>query len=154
MNIRQDGVENRDKVYLSKTFIHQEGWLQKRIRPEDNYWWKKRIVSWPLRFLWQDASNVWAPYKAIFSIFLKNIFRLPEFNSYTSTVNIVKPCGIIFFKIFPNNWKGFSFRVVSRISLLTPLFYHSLYYCCRASAGSRPYSWAIWDFWFNGSMVA
>ena len=25
--------------------------------------------------------------------------------------------------------------------------------CCRASAGSRPYSWAIWDFSFNGSMV-
>ena len=22
-------------------------------------------------------------------------------------------------------------------------------YCCRASAGSRPYSWSIWDFWFN-----
>ena len=25
--------------------------------------------------------------------------------------------------------------------------------CCRASAGSRPYSWSIWDFWFYGSMV-
>ena len=25
--------------------------------------------------------------------------------------------------------------------------------CCRASAGSRPYSWSIWDFWFDGSMV-
>ena len=26
-------------------------------------------------------------------------------------------------------------------------------YCCRASAGSRPYSWSISDFWFDGSMV-
>ena len=26
-------------------------------------------------------------------------------------------------------------------------------FCCRASAGSRPYSWSIWDFWFYGSMV-
>ena len=26
-------------------------------------------------------------------------------------------------------------------------------FCCRASAGGRPYSWAIWDFWFNDSMV-
>ena len=25
--------------------------------------------------------------------------------------------------------------------------------CCGASTGSRPYSWAIWDFWYNGSMV-
>ena len=25
--------------------------------------------------------------------------------------------------------------------------------CCQASAGSKPYSWAIWDFSFNGSMV-
>ena len=25
--------------------------------------------------------------------------------------------------------------------------------CCQALAGSRPYSWAIWDFSFNGSMV-
>ena len=30
--------------------------------------------------------------------------------------------------------------------------------CCRASAGSKPYSWAIWDFssmvpWFHGSVV-
>ena len=28
-----------------------------------------------------------------------------------------------------------------------------LFFCCRASAGSRPYSWSIWDFWFDGSMV-
>ena len=64
-----------------------------------------------------------------FSIFLKTMFRLLELNLYTCTVNIanilVKPCKIIFFKIFPNNWRGFSFRVDSRISLLT-LFYHSL----------------------------
>ena len=25
--------------------------------------------------------------------------------------------------------------------------------CCRTLAGSRPYSWAVWEFWFNGSMV-
>ena len=25
--------------------------------------------------------------------------------------------------------------------------------CCRASAGSRPYSWSIWDFWSDGWMV-
>jgi len=25
--------------------------------------------------------------------------------------------------------------------------------CCRASAGSRSYSWSIWDFWLDGSMV-
>ena len=25
--------------------------------------------------------------------------------------------------------------------------------CCLASAGSRLYSWSIWDFWFDGSMV-
>ena len=27
------------------------------------------------------------------------------------------------------------------------------FHCCRASAGSRPHSWSIWDFWFDGSMV-
>ena len=27
------------------------------------------------------------------------------------------------------------------------------HHCCWASAGSRPYSWAIWDFSFHGSMV-
>ena len=32
-------------------------------------------------------------------------------------------------------------------------FLYSQLHCCRASAGSRPYSWAIWDFSFNGSMV-
>ena len=29
----------------------------------------------------------------------------------------------------------------------------TLFNCCWASAGHRPYSWAIWDFLFNGSMV-
>ena len=27
------------------------------------------------------------------------------------------------------------------------------FYCSQAAAGSRPCSWTIWDFWFNGSMV-
>ena len=29
----------------------------------------------------------------------------------------------------------------------------TLFNCCWASASRRPYSWAIWDFLFNGSMV-
>ena len=29
----------------------------------------------------------------------------------------------------------------------------TLFNCCWASAGRRPYSWAIWEFLFNGSMV-
>ena len=40
-------------------------------------------------------------------------------------------------------WEG---EASSRTSL-------QISFCCRASAGSRPYSWSIWDFWFNGSMV-
>ena len=32
-------------------------------------------------------------------------------------------------------------------------YYSDYSICCRASAGSRPYSCAIRDFWFDGSMV-
>ena len=27
------------KINLSKTFKNQEGWLQKKVRPEDDNWW-------------------------------------------------------------------------------------------------------------------
>ena len=119
------------EMNLSKTFIHQKGWLQKRIRPEDNYWWWKRIVSLPLCLLRQQRVKRLSSLEKsrLLDFHLKTMFRLPELNIYTSTVNIgkflVKPCKISFFKIFSNNWRGFSFRVVSRISLLI-LFYHSL----------------------------
>ena len=41
----------------------------------------------------------------------------------------------------------YCFRCCCRLALNDCLFYF-----CRESAGSRTYSWAIWDFWFNGSI--
>ena len=35
--------------------------------------------------------------------------------------------------------------------LLMPTLW-TVSYCCWASAGSRPYSLAMWDFWLNGSI--
>ena len=33
------------EVNLNESFIHLEGWLRGRIRPEDDARWKKRIVT-------------------------------------------------------------------------------------------------------------
>ena len=74
------------------------------------------------------------------------MFPPPELNLYTSTVNIatslVKPCKIIFFKLLPNNGRGFSFHVVSRISLLT-LFYYLLYYSLKVRSSVNLLLWGI-----------
>ena len=74
------------------------------------------------------------------------MYPLPELNLYTSTVNIatslVKPCKIIFFKLLPNNGKGFWFRVVSRISLWT-LFYHLLHYSLKVHSSVNLLLWGI-----------
>ena len=74
------------------------------------------------------------------------MFPLPDTNLYTSTVNIatslVKPCKIIFFKLLTNDGRGFSFRVVSRISLLT-LFYHLLLFSLKVHSSDNLLLWGI-----------
>ena len=74
------------------------------------------------------------------------MFPLPDMNLYTSTVNIatslVKPCKIIFFKLLTNDGRGFSFRVVSRISLLT-LFYHLLLFSLKVHSSDNLLLWGI-----------
>ena len=74
------------------------------------------------------------------------MFPLTDMDLYTSTVNIatslVKHCKIIFLKLLPNNGRGFSFRVVSRISLLT-LLYHSLYFSLKFHSSDNLLLWGI-----------